>query len=210
MYTPEKYRELRTDVLIAAIESARFATVVGCTSNGPEAVHVPLLVGSAGNEIWLEGHVSRKNPITAMLADGAPMLAVFNGPNAYVSPTWIAEGLDTGRTAPTWAYIAVQAKGLIEWRAEVRWLHDHVATMTTTAKQSVGSDWSTSRMPEDYAARLISGISGFRIHLHSLEGVWKVLQHSGDTAREGVAAALRGNGPNQSLMADAIVAGVQP
>lgn len=209
MYAPDKYRELRPDVLIAAIEAARFATVVGCTTDGPEAVHVPLLVGSANGETWLEGHVSRKNPIIGMIPDGTSVLAVFNGPNAYVSPTWIAEGLDTGRTAPTWAYIAVQAKGAIEWRTEERWLRDHVAALTDTSERSVGSDWSTSRMPEDYAAGLIGGITGFRISLRSLEGVCKVLQHSGREAQDSVAAAMRQAGGPQSSMADAIASGVE-
>lgn len=210
MYAPERYRERRREVLASAIEDIRFATVIGCTPDGLEAVHVPLLAGAAADETWLDGHVSIGNPVVRLLADGSPVLAAFNGPHAYVSPSWMSETGISGRTAPTWAYVAVQVRGTIEWRTEPDWLRGHVAALSDAAERSIDSDWSTSLMPEDYAAALVTGIAGFRIRVHSMDGVWKVMQHSAPADREKMACALRAAGARQVAMANLIASGAKP
>ena len=39
--------------------------------------------------------------------------AIFRGPDAYISPRWYVNGQRSGRVAPSWNYVVVQARGRI-------------------------------------------------------------------------------------------------
>ena len=36
---------------------------------------------------------------------------VFQGPDAYITPSWYATKRETGKVVPTWNYLMVQARG---------------------------------------------------------------------------------------------------
>ena len=55
----------------------------------------------------LVGHMARANDHWKLFARGAPSLALFWGPHAYVSPTWYTPG----PKVPTWNYVTVHAYG---------------------------------------------------------------------------------------------------
>ena len=66
----------------------------------------------AGNPHWREIEAS-----IAAGGDGAgEALAIFDGPDAYVSPAWYEEKRLTGKVVPTWNYVTVQAHGTITTR----------------------------------------------------------------------------------------------
>src|SRR4029079_18246139 len=112
MYLPKSFAEDRLPVLHDAIRAAGLATLVTVTAEGPVASHIPMLLDAgSGERGTLLGHVARANPQWRDTIAGTPALAIFLGPDAYVSPTWYPSKQETGKVVPTWNYIAIHAYG---------------------------------------------------------------------------------------------------
>src|SRR5690606_13552886 len=114
MYVPNHFKEDDAGKLQQYIRDYAFGLLVIADDNGIEANHVPFHLsceqdGSIGH---LQCHVARNNPVWQRLRSGARVLAVFQGPNAYVSPSWYETKAETGRVVPTWNYLAVHAEGV--------------------------------------------------------------------------------------------------
>ncbi len=59
----------------------------------------------------LIGHVARANPVWRLLGDGAPSVVMFQGPQAYVTPSWYPGKAHHGEVVPTWDYAVVHVHG---------------------------------------------------------------------------------------------------
>ena len=86
VYLPPAFTETRPAVLVAHIERHDFGLLVSHGTAGLVASHIPFLVESAGMELHLLGHLARPNPQVEDLGQGGEVLAIFNGPHAYISP----------------------------------------------------------------------------------------------------------------------------
>lgn len=180
MYTPPHFREDDPAVLHAHIRDYPFATLVMTTPAGLEATHLPLLLDNG----VLRGHVARANPFAG--ANGAPALAIFHGPDHYISPSLYATKKDEPRVVPTWNYIAVHAHGAIRTFTEPAALFEVVAALT----QKFEGPWSIHDAPRDYIDKLCNAITGIEIPIERLEGKWKVSQNRPEADRRSVAEAL--------------------
>jgi transcriptional regulator len=117
MYTPPAFRDDDKESLRATIRAARLANFVTATADGPLATPLPLYLDEGegeGEEGVIYGHLAKANPQCRVppLADG---LAIFMGPDAYVTPSWYASKQETGKVVPTWNYVAVHAYGPVEF-----------------------------------------------------------------------------------------------
>ena len=120
MYLPRHFAEDDTAVLHRLMGRYDVALLVTTVDGAPFASHLPLLVEpGAGPNGTLKGHMSRANPQWRGFAGGGEALAVFQGPHAYVSPSWYAGE----SVVPTWNYTAVHAYGT------PRAIVDHHATL---------------------------------------------------------------------------------
>ena len=137
MYTPDQFRENRSDVLHDAMRSIGFATLV---TQGLEANHLPLLL--AGNV--LSGHVARANPVWKQ-GEG-PALAIFLGEHFYVTPSWYPTKIETGKAVPTWNYVTVHARGTIRWIQDADWLKAHVTALTAMHENKRVEPWAVSEV----------------------------------------------------------------
>ncbi len=88
MYTPQQFKEERVEVLCTAMRSIQLAALVSPTAGGIEISHVPMVVGAEGDQIALETHVARANPHWRAINEGVLSVAIFQGPQAYVTPSW--------------------------------------------------------------------------------------------------------------------------
>jgi transcriptional regulator len=114
MYLPAHFAETRIDVLHDAICRAGLATLVSLTADGLIASHVPLLLEPEPAPYGtLIGHIARPNP----QARGAigEALAIFHGPDGYITPSYYATKRETGKVVPTWNYVAIHAYGTLEF-----------------------------------------------------------------------------------------------
>ena len=193
MYVPSHFSESRIDVLHDAIRGAGIATLVTLTKDGLIASHVPLLLDPEPAPYGtLIGHLARPNP----QARGAigEALAIFQGPDAYITPSWYATKRETGKVVPTWNYVAIHAAGPIEFFNDPDRLLDVVTRLTQKQEAQRAAPWAVSDAPADYVQGMLRGIVGFAILLTRLEGKWKMSQNRPAEDRVGVVAGLAAEG----------------
>jgi transcriptional regulator len=190
MYTPPAFRDDDRDSLIATIRAARLANFVTATADGPLATPLPLFLDeSEGEQGVIYGHLARANQQWRVPTLG-DALAVFMGPDAYVTPSWYATKLETGKVVPTWNYVAVQARGPVEFFDDPDRLLDVVKRLTDLHEGGRASPWAVSDAPPDFVRAQIRGIVGLRMPIARLEGKRKMSQNRSAADRAGVAAGL--------------------
>jgi transcriptional regulator len=184
MYTPPHFQEVRPDVLHALIRQFPLATLVTTLPSGFEATHIPFLLENG----VLRGHVARANPI----ADAAdmPAIAIFHGPQHYISPAWYESKKSDPRVVPTWNYVAVHAHGPIHTFTDKTRLLQIVADLTSHFEGQHANPWSINDAPPEYIENLLNAITGVEIPIDRLEGKWKVSQNRPADDRNSVINAL--------------------
>jgi transcriptional regulator len=87
MYTPPAFRDDDRESRIATIRAARIANVITATAEGLYATPLPLLLDEReGEHGVLYGHLARANEHWRLKPVGYAM-AIFMGPDAYVTPS---------------------------------------------------------------------------------------------------------------------------
>jgi transcriptional regulator len=185
MHAPVHFRMDDQSELAAFIEARHFATLVVAGENGPQAAHIPMILNrdASGRSVSREGHVARNNPVAAIAARPARALAIFNGADAYVTPSLYLSKREHGKVVPTWNYIAVQAAGVVQAFNDADALRAQVGRITDMMEKSAAVPWAVSDAPEDYLARMLNGITGLRLSIESIEGVRKLSQNRAEADR---------------------------
>lgn len=191
MYAASSFREERPPVLHQFMREHPFACVVSANAQGVQASHIPLVLEErAGTLGVLHGHFARANPHWQSLADGE-VLAIFQGPHAYISPSWYASKKEHGRVVPTWNYLAVHARGQARVFDDAKSLRAILELLTDQQESKRAQPWKVSDAPDDYIENTSRGIVGFELTLTRLEGIWKMSQNRPDEDRLGAIAGLR-------------------
>lgn len=199
MYAREASRETRPDILKAAIRDIHFAMLITPSDGEIHCTHLPMmLIEEEDGALHLEGHVARGNPHWRALDRPAPSLAVFQGPQAYVSPSWYETKRETGKVVPTWAYVAVHAHGLLQRIEDGDHLARHLVQLTDRNETGRADPWSVDDAPEGFVTALSRGIVGLSLRIERLEGTWKLNQHRSDADRAGMIAGLGAEGTDAS------------
>lgn len=192
MYTPSHFEETRAEVLHALMAEFPMAIVVALTEQGLQANPLPLIFDAqAGPLGTLRGHVARANPLWREARNDVEALAMFQGPQAYVSPAWYPSKQEHGKVVPTWNYVVVQARGRLRFIDDPVWLRELVGALTTRHEAGRSDPWRVEDAPPQYLEQMLKAIVGFELELTSLVGKWKVSQNRAAADREGVAAGLR-------------------
>jgi transcriptional regulator len=190
MYTPPAFRDEDRTSLLATIRGARLATFVTATGDGPMATSLPLFIDEGeGEHGVLYGHLARANPQWRAPAIGNG-LAIFAGPDAYVTPSWYALKQETGKVVPTWNYVTVHASGPVEFFDDATRLLDVVTRLTDLHERERAAPWSVSDAPPEFIQAQLRGIVGLRMPIAVIEGKRKLSQNRSPADRAGVAAGL--------------------
>lgn len=191
MYMPSHFEELRQSALHSLIQAHPLATLVIQTPRGIDANHLPLLLKDAeGSNGVLQGHVARGNPLWKEVSAESEVLAIFQGPNRYISPNWYPSKQQHGKVVPTWNYLVVHARGRIQWNHDSGWLRQHLEAMTLF-NEHADNPWQLSDAPLDFIDRMLSGIVGFEVPIAELSGKWKLSQNRSEEDRHGVIEGLK-------------------
>ncbi len=210
MYVPPAFREDRPEILRAAVRATGLAVLVSFGPEGLIASHVPMLLDEpegpdiAGEHGVLVGHVARANPQWRASAADVQALAIFPGPDAYVSPSLYATKRETGKVVPTWNYVAVHAYGRLTFFDDPRELHALVSRLTVAHEAARPAPWAVTDAPAGFIASQLKGIVGFRLEIARLEGKWKMSQNRPMADRLGVVAGLAEEGA--ASVAEAVAA----
>jgi transcriptional regulator len=190
MYTHPAFKDDDIENIRATIRDARLAHLVTSTADGLVATPLPLLLDeSEGPHGTIYGHVAKANPQWRMAPIGEA-LAIFMGPEAYVTPSWYVIKQETGKVVPTWNYIAVHAYGPVEFFEDPERLLDVVTRLTNRHETPRANPWAVGDAPADFIAAQLRGIVGLRIPVTRFEGKRKMSQNRPAGDRLGVAAGL--------------------
>ena len=195
MYIPPAFAETRLPVLHDAVRGAGLANLVTMGSGGLFATPLPFLLDAeAGPNGTLLGHLARANPQWRSFDPAIPALAIFTGPDSYVTPSWYETKRETGKVVPTWNYVTVHAYGTLEVFEDAGGLLDAVTRLTERHEGARAAPWAVADAPPDFVRSQLKGIVGIRLAITRLEGKWKVSQNRPAADRTGVADGLRGEG----------------
>ena len=192
MYIPDHFKEENQEKLQQYIRDYSFGLLIIADDEGIEANHVPFHLSSRvnGSLGQLQCHLARGNPAWKRVQNGARVLAVFQGPDAYVSPSWYATKAETGRVVPTWNYLAVHAQGSARVIQDPSWLKHHLDQLTNQHESHMDPPWSVDDAPTDFTERLVKAIVGIEIKIETLTGKLKASQNQPEKNRTGVKVAL--------------------
>jgi transcriptional regulator len=190
MYVPPAFNDEDFESIRATIHAARLGNLVTATADGPVATPLPLFLDEKeGEHGVLYGHIARANPQWRLPPIGEG-LAIFMGPEAYVTPSWYATKRETGKVVPTWNYVAVHAYGPVEFFQESERLLEVVTQLTNKHEGPRANPWGVADAPADYIAAQLRGIVGVRIPVVRFEGKRKLSQNRTEVDRVGVMAGL--------------------
>ena len=194
-YSPPPFAETRLPVLHELIRRHPFGALVVLAGGELAAVHIPFLLHPGpGGLGTLRGHVARANQVWKHCGGAAEALAIFQGPEAYITPSWYPGKQTDGRVVPTWNYAVVHVHGSPRAITEPSWLHEHVSQLSAAQQAGQPKPWQVSDAPPEYIARLIHGIVGIEIPISKIEGKWKLSQNHSRADQLAVAAGLESEG----------------
>lgn len=196
MFEQPAYAEVDIAALHAGIRAWSFATLVTHGHHGIQSTPLPFLLDTdAGPFGTLTTHLARHNPIYADLCEADEVLVIFQGPHAFVSPSWYRNQL----TFPTWNYTLIHARGKPV-------LHEDEATVMAVLRRTVahfdtplGGAWDFEAIPMSHTGSRLKAIAALEIPLDSLLGKMKLNQDKSVEDRRGVIAALERQGDADGL-----------
>ena len=190
MYVPKHFEETRADVLHALIRAHPLGALVTSGADGLDANHIPFLLKTGDSGAVLHAHVARANPVWRTLESAPRALVIFQGMDAFITPSWYATKKETGKMVPTWNYAVVHAHGSVRLHPEPEWLQRHVGELTASQESGRAEPWKVEDAPADYIDKLVGAIVGLEIAVERLTGKWKLSQNQVPRDREGVVAGL--------------------
>jgi len=191
MYLPDNFKEADVGVLHETIRRIKLGTLVTFGPAGLVASHVPMLIDAEPAPFGtLSGHVARANPHWREASPDTAALAIFLGPNTYMSPAWYATKRKTGKVVPTWNYVAVHAYGPVTFYDDADRLLNLVTRLTDTHEAGRPDRWHVSDAPADYTRSMLKAIVGFELPIARLEGKWKMSQNRPAEDVPGIVEAL--------------------
>jgi transcriptional regulator len=192
MYQPPHFREDRLDVQHALIRAHPLGLLVTFGGAGLVANPVPFVIDPSASPLGtLRAHLSRANAQWRDFDPDHEALVVFQGAEAYITPSWYEAKRQHGKVVPTWNYAMVQAYGRLRVMDDPEWLLGQISTMTAAQEAAQPEPWSVGDAPPPFVAAQLKGIVGIEIDITRIEGKWKVSQNRSEADRQGVSAGLR-------------------
>lgn len=190
MHEPAAFRIDDKAEMVAFIRAFPLGLLIAPRADGffASANLAPFLVDDSGTH--LRAHVAAANPLCAALIEPRPVLVVFQGPQAYVSPAHYPSKQAHGRVVPTWNYTMVQAEGVARRRDEADWKAQQVATLTESQEEGRPEPWAVADAPDNFIAAQLRAIVGIEIEISALRGKYKLSQNRDASDRNGVIAGL--------------------
>ena len=173
LYVPKHFRQDDADAAYRLIERHAFGTLVSAGPAGLNVSHLPFLPErDAQGRVTLLAHVARANEHWKALAEAQSIVAIFEGPHAYVSPTWYS----VHPAVPTWNYAVVHAHGRARLLDEAE-VHDLLMRLSSHYEAGNVPPWRMSSLPADFTQSMLNAIVGFAIDVERLEAKFKLSQN---------------------------------
>lgn len=189
MYIPAHFRADELVALQQLMRANSFATLVSTGEDGvPIATPLPFEVDVEPERYGtLRAHMALGNPQWRTFREDKNVLIIFQGPHAYITPSWYEQEL----SVPTWNYATVHAYGVPTIINDPARLHEHLKTLIQTHEAQFDLPWPFEKLPDQYLEKMMRGVVGFEIEITRLEGKFKMSQNRRPNERARVARELR-------------------
>jgi transcriptional regulator len=173
MYIPTHFNETDQARILALIADYPLGMLVTVPDGVPFVSHLPFLfeAGSGNSQAKLLGHMAKANPQWQHFSANSEVLVVFQGPHAYVSPSWY-----TSLGVPTWNYAVVHLRGNLRLIEDPLALEALVERLTKTHESQQINPWKPNLMGER-RLKLLDMIVGFEIDITDIQGKFKLSQN---------------------------------
>jgi len=192
MYQPPHFREDRLEIQHGLIRAHPLGMLVTTGATGLVANPLPFVLDASASPLGtLKAHLSRANGQWREFDPAQEALAIFQGVEAYITPSWYETKRESGKVVPTWNYAIVQAYGRMAVVEDPAWLLRQIGELTAAQEAARPEPWAVDDAPAPFIAAQLKGIVGVEIEITRIEGKWKVSQNRPEADRRGVAAGLR-------------------
>lgn len=191
MHQPKYFQLKETQQILDVIKNNPLASIVSVASTGLVGNHIPMIIVQRNDQYFLQGHVAKVNSIWKDYDKNVDVLAMFNGPDAYISPNWYPSKQVDHKEVPTWNYVTAHVSGSMQFYQDKEWLLIHLNKLVDANEASQRVPWKVSDAPEDYIGKMLNAIVGIEIEIKTLTGKSKMSQNHPEANRKGVIAGLK-------------------
>lgn len=183
MYISKLYREEDREKILEFLRQNEFATLVTYDGEKPTASHLLMEVVEDGERLFVNGHMSKANPLWKTFEKNPEVLVIFQGPHTYISPTWYNHV-----NVPTWNYQVVHIYG----KPRIVSNHDEVYKILSrlTARNESMPSYRLETLPQDFLEKEIKGIVAFQVEVTRIEANYKLSQNRSDEDYHNIVARL--------------------
>ncbi|MFT3895373.1 MAG: FMN-binding negative transcriptional regulator [Anaerolineales bacterium] len=183
MYISKLYREEDRIKILEFLKQNEFATLVTYDGEKPTASHLLMEVVEEGEKLFINGHMSRANPLWKTFEKNSEVLVIFQGPHTYISPTWYNHV-----NVPTWNYQSIHVYG------KTRIVTDHEETYEMLSRLIARNEGDPSyrmeTLPADLVMKEMKGIVAFQVEVTRIEANYKLSQNRDDESYWSVVSHL--------------------
>ncbi|MCM3181136.1 FMN-binding negative transcriptional regulator [Cytobacillus horneckiae] len=169
MYIPKYFKIDDEEVIYDFIEKNGFATVFSQHNGEPYATHLPLMLNESKNALF--GHFARPNEQWKDI-DDQQILAVFQGPHCYISPTWY----ETTKAVPTWNYVSIHIYGKMEIVEDKKVIYNSLNDLVNKY-ETIDSIYNLDNVESSFIEGMSKGIVAFKLKITKIEAKAKLSQN---------------------------------
>ncbi|HSL46056.1 MAG TPA: FMN-binding negative transcriptional regulator [Anaerolineales bacterium] len=173
MHIIKYFREENREKILEFLRQNDFATLVAYDGEKPVASHLLMEIVEDGQNLFVNGHMSRANPLWKTFENNAEALVIFQGPHTYISATWYNH-----LNVPTWNYQSVHVYGRPRLITEHEQSYE-ILKRLVDRYESTGP-YRLESLPQDFVSKEIKGIAAFQIEVTRIEASYKLSQNRND------------------------------
>lgn len=185
MYKMSYFTETDQEAIMNFMNAHPLITLIGNDGIYSVATQVPVLIKEENGILKLRGHIMRKTDHQLAFEKNKEVLALFTGPQCYVSASWYAERGIGG----SWNYITVHTKGTIELFGDTETIQ-LLTDLTHHFEKNVSNPELVENMTQEYVQNNVKAITAFEITVHSLHPIFKLSQNRDDESYKNIVTEL--------------------
>jgi transcriptional regulator len=190
LYVPSHFRVEDLQAVHDFVAANAFGALVTAGPDGLHVSHIPFVVErDKEGHLRLLGHVARANPQSTAIHAATHLVAIFQGPHAYVSPTWY----EHHPAVPTWNYAVAHLHGRATPMDDAG-LRELLGKLSSTYEAGRPNAWRFEDAPKDFIDKMVGVISGFSIAVEKVEAKFKLSQNRPGNDAKRVVDALEREG----------------
>lgn len=198
MYQFPYFKDNNESRLSEFIEAYPFAFLTGSFLSGKQvATQIPILMEEREGQLFLKGHIMRNTDHHKAFIENPQALAVFSGPNCYVSASWYSDS----QMGSTWNYMSAHFEGGVRFM-EATELIDFMKKLTLKfEKGNTQSPTIYDNLPEAYLNQMLNGIVGIEIQVEHHDHVFKLSQNRDEQSYSNIISKLETIGGSSNMVA---------